>query len=271
MTYNFATATKITNYHQLSLEISMDLYRDINQIIDHFEGSGITIIESNNISPIHKALHQQIVEAIISGWEIHLIDIANVFNPHLLNDYYNNLSVKFDRFIAPPIHYILDKIHLSRPFQIHQCVSIIRKLANTLIYSNKTKKKLLVIVTNIASQFFDDSVKEQDPDYSINSIERFRFALGNLQQIAINGHIVLLTNIIEKNQFFSNFIGTKESRSLLSHSNTYLTIEDSVNQYTVSLKFHPYLEAHKKILEKIQSSRNRKNIIRKQSSLNGWF
>lgn len=123
------------------------------------------------------------VHAIKGNWEITLVDAANCFNPHLLS------YIAFDKGLNSK--HVLKKIDLSRPFQIYQSLSITDKLVDHIL---RKQKQQLIIMTDISSQYFSDTVANEDKDFPIPQLELFRQMLGKVESLALQGHIVLLND-----------------------------------------------------------------------------
>ncbi|MCY3411210.1 MAG: hypothetical protein INQ03_06175 [Candidatus Heimdallarchaeota archaeon] len=168
---------------------------------------GLTIIEADELKLLHRQLHWVMMDALKQGFSIQFVDIANAFNPHLLAaiDHSTNLNS------------ILRNIILARPFQLQQSMHVLRTLINQMIFMGNTKQ--LIIITSLDSQLNENEDKDD-----LN--KQMQYILSSLQNIAVKGNIVIVTNQIRP-----------QLREVFSaHANVHLLLE----KMNSKLLKHPY-------------------------------
>lgn len=261
---NFSTATSIQNLSTNSLKLQEAFQVYLCGFVESFESSTITLLEGDkkSIRTVHTELHHLMVRAVENKWDVRLIDIANCFDPQLVS------TLCFENGTNP--HEVLQNISLARPFQMYQSASIIKQLKEKLS-GKKQQRKQLIVVTCISSQFFDETVASEDPNYPLPQLDLLRHTLGALQSLATQGHTIVMTDFTENKE--SQIKDTTKSNirvkntSLSYVSKIHLRISQSETHRRVELLNHPFLSAEATTIKLLGQ-----NLIdTKQKSLNDWF
>ncbi len=250
------------------LNLSHTLHSHMGGVIDHFEAGTITLIESDQVSPIHTELHTIMAKATEIGWKIKFIDIANCFNPHLIS------AITFNTGISS--HEVLKNVSLSRPFQIHQSTSIIKGLPEEIakteeeqIKQNGAVTPQLIIITDISAQFFDPALASENKNFPVEQLELLRHVLGVLQGLATQGHLVVMTENTNPKQKNESNKHRVQKTPLAYAANVHIRIKTSEWERKIFLLNHPFLAPEHKLVE-LKKIRRAKNDD-KQSSLDDWY
>jgi hypothetical protein len=261
----FTTATSIQKQSANSLKLQEAFQVYLCGFLESFESSTVTLLEGDKrgIKTVHTELHHLMVRAVENNWDVRLIDIANCFDPQLVS------TLCFENGINP--HKVLQYISLARPFQMYQSASIIKQLKQKLS-GKKHKRRQLIIVTCISSQFFDESLASEDPNYPLPQLDLLRHTLGALQSLATQGHTIVMTDLVEsiasltKN---SKKHTTRVQNTSLSYvSKIHLRISHNDTHRRVELLNHPFLSAETTTVKLLK---HEIFIDIKQKSLDEWF
>ena len=222
---SFVSASKLLQENTVMLDFPVEFQRMMTKIIPGFELGSLSLIQSNNLKPIHIGIHRMMAQAMHMDIRVKLIDMANCFNPHLFPHFEHDIS----------IHKILRNIEVSRPFQMYQCLSI----TNQLIKKTDTlsNERYLVIVTNITSQFLDGA-QSLEGNSLLKLLEQVRHIMGSLQSLVARGHTVLVTsnNSRDENKIFNRMFSTV--------AKTHICIKEDESR-EITLLNHPYLRSRK--------------------------
>ncbi|MDH5403656.1 MAG: hypothetical protein OEZ01_01265 [Candidatus Heimdallarchaeota archaeon] len=252
----FMPAASLAKTLPSPLKVSHNLNLLLGGVINNFEAATVNLIEFEDVASIHQEIHAQLVDATLSGWGIKFIDIANCYNPNQIAEY------AFEKGISA--HLVLKNIKLARPFQIHHSISIIRQLQHEIL---KTPKKQLIVVTDLSVQFFDPQLANEDPEFPLPQLEQFRYCLGILQKIAIQGNMVLITDRLHRRYRLKEATGHERihANALDYCAKVHLRIEKTHDGRKISLRAHPYLEP------KTINQRFLNRSSTKQMKLDGFF
>ncbi len=145
------------------------IQHELNDILPQLEPNIVNLFESYKLSSLHGLMHELLAQIVSSGIDIYFIDMANILDPHKLAELCEN-----------PID-CMSRIHLSRPFQMHQCISTINTLGKNNI------SPAFIIVSSITYQFLN----AHDPIRGL--VLPVRHILGVLQKLSLQGHTILVT------------------------------------------------------------------------------
>lgn len=243
--------------------------------IDRLENGAIHLIETDDIKPVHQAIHTLMFQAVMDGWQIMFVDVANCFNPHLFGEIAADANEEG--------YQLLKRIQLARPFQIHQSVAIIEQLAKRVAQIQKFQPgKRLLILTGISAQFFDLQQANEDKDFPVPQLEKLRYVLGIIQGLATQGHTVLLTDSTKD-------FGSSKIINDAKNQKEYPRIQMSALAYTANVHIrikteeferhfmkkvemlnHPFKEP-KFVQYRIQKERRKRKPDTLQQDLSEWF
>jgi len=261
----FATATNIQNLSASSLKLQEAFQVYLCGFLESFENGIITLLEGDrrSIKTVHIELHHLMVRAVENNWDVRLIDIANCFDPQLVS------TLCFENGIDP--HKVLQYISLARPFQMYQSASIIKQLKQKLS-GKKPQRKQLIVVTCISSQFFDESLASEDPNYPLPQLDLLRHTLGALQSLATRGHTIVMTDLTEGIVSLAKNTSKHDIRiqntSLSYVSKIHLRISHDDTYRRVELLNHPFLSAEATTVKLLN---HELPIDIRQKSLDDWF
>ena len=220
----------------------------MSNIIPGFEPGFITLIQSDQLKDIHNSLHETMLEAFNRGMEVKLVDMSNVFNPHI-----------FSNFTNINLNKLLKNIQLARPFQMYQCISIINQL---LMRTESVSKKYLIVVTDISSQFFH-AAENADPKTLFKILDDVRHMMGGLQKLSTRGHTVIITNDNSKKG------ATVLNKMFSTIAKIHLSISHRKQVREISLINHPYLPPSKRLIPLQLKKKRRKKL--ESMPLTGYF
>lgn len=180
----------------------------LSGVLKNFYWGSVTIIETNELKAVHRGLHHLMIESLQQGMHIQLVDVANMFNPHLISSI-DRTQVTDD---------VLKNITLARPFQQLQSLSIFRKLISDMLHHKKNNQ--LVIVTGLDNQITDNEDKKE-------LLEQLQYILSGLQNVAVRGNVVVLTN--HRREDYSGLFTSKSSVHVI------------IEEKRVILEKHPFL------------------------------
>ena len=223
----------------------------ITDIIPGFEQGFITLIQSDQLKDIHKSIHETMLEAFNRGMQVKLVDMSNVFNPHIFSKISQSTNINLNK--------LLRNIQLARPFQMYQCISIINQL---LMRTESASSNYLIVVTDISAQFFQ-AAENADPKTLFKILDDVRHMMGGLQKLSTRGHTVIITN----NN--SNKGATVLNRMFSTIAKIHLNISHRKQVREINLVNHPYLPPSKRLIPLQLRKKRRKKL--ESMPLNGYF
>jgi len=244
----FATATNIQNLSASSLKLQEAFQVYLCGFLESFENGIITLLEGDrrSIKTVHIELHHLMVRAVENNWDVRLIDIANCFDPQLVS------TLCFENGIDP--HKVLQYISLQK------------------LSGKKPQRKQLIVVTCISSQFFDESLASEDPNYPLPQLDLLRHTLGALQSLATRGHTIVMTDLTEGIVSLAKNTSKHDIRiqntSLSYVSKIHLRISHDDTYRRVELLNHPFLSAEATTVKLLN---HELPIDIRQKSLDDWF
>ncbi len=248
MNMSFVRADILKRDDSDDIPIPKTLVDIIGEIIPGFEQGFITLIQSDQLKDIHRSLHETMLEAYNRGMQVKLVDMSNVFNPHIFSQYPNiNLNK------------LLKNIQLARPFQMFQFISIINQL---LMKTESATSKYLIVVTDISAQFFQ-AAENADPKTLFKILDDVRHMMGGLQKLSTRGHTVIITNDNSKKG------ATVLNKMFSTIAKIHLNISHRKQVREINLVNHPYLPPSKRLIL-LQLKRKRRKKL-ESMPLTGFF
>jgi hypothetical protein len=222
-----------------------------SEIIPGFEQGFITLIQSDQLKDIHKALHETMLEAYNRGMQVKLVDMTNCFNPHIFS--------QFSQFTNINLNKLLKNIQLARPFQMYQCISIINQL---LMRTESATSKYLIVVTDISAQFFQ-AAENADPKTLFKILDDVRHMMGGLQKLSTRGHTIIITNDNSREG------ATVLNKMFSTIAKIHLSISHRKQVREIRLVNHPYLATSKRLIPLHLKKKRRKKL--ESMPLTGFF
>lgn len=251
MNLSFVRADILKRDSSVDIPLPKSLIEIISEIIPGFEQGFITLIQSDQLKDIHRSLHETMLEAFNRGMEVKLVDMSNVFNPHIFSKFSQSTGVNLNK--------LLRNIQLARPFQMYQCISIINQL---LMRTESASSKYLIVVTDISSQFFQ-AAENADPRTLLKILEDVRHMMGGLQKLSTRGHTIIITN--DNSQKGATVL----NRMFSTIAKIHLSISHRKQVREIKLINHPYLPPSKRLIP-LQLKRKRRKKL-ESMPLNGYF
>ncbi len=249
-----ASLLSAESFLQPSIRLSLPVWRypRLGVLLDKWEPATLHLVESNTLRELHTTLHKVMVDAIISGYFVLLVDNANCFNPHNLDEIAYNSSISTIE--------VLEQIKIARPFQMFQTQEIVNNLTSQL----SSEKENLVVVTSVSELFLEPAINSE---LDQNNYMLLSSVVGTLKKLALNNATVILTDNLNR-KIQSRERVTPEARpvdipkSLAYGAKVHLQLHTSESgEFSDRLLAHPYKERNSVISQKLDKSEEQLTLI----------
>ncbi len=155
----------------------------LHRLFGHWLVGSIHFIESEDIKSLNKVMHSVLLDAYTNEWKISVIDSANSFDPFIIDHYAGDDLDTSD---------ILGQIHLARPFQALQTLSLVQDVSRHI-----TGPFHLLLAPSFPSLFRQAIEEDAYSGIEVTLLQSIRL----LQQLAVRGATIILTDTIDDGAF----------------------------------------------------------------------